>query len=118
MLGYGAAPFCLIPRLWGAEVWINPDGLEWARAKWGFIAQSYLRLMELSSLYAANRSIADAEAIAASLADRHGRGRACTVIRYGCEVIEEPPSASPLLSGSFLRRAIILLSAALSLKTT
>ena len=84
MLGYGAAPFCLIPRLWGAEVWINPDGLEWARAKWGFIAQSYLRLMELSSLYAANRSIADAEAIAASLASRHGSIRAFTVIRYGC----------------------------------
>jgi glycosyltransferase involved in cell wall biosynthesis len=96
MLGYGAAPFCLIPRLWGTEVWINPDGLEWARAKWGFIAQSYLRLMELSSLYAANRIIADAEAIAASLANRHGRVRACTVIHYGCEVIEEPPSARPL----------------------
>jgi glycosyltransferase involved in cell wall biosynthesis len=96
MLGYGAAPFCLIPRLWGVQVWINPDGLEWARAKWGFIAKSYLRLMEWSSLYTADRIIADAEAIAASLADRHGRVRACTVIRYGCEVIEAPPPASPL----------------------
>lgn len=96
MLGYGAAPFCLIPRLWGTEVWINPDGLEWARAKWGFIAKSYLRMMEWSSLYAANRIIADAEAIAASLANRHGSVKACTVIRYGCEVIEEPPPARPL----------------------
>jgi glycosyltransferase involved in cell wall biosynthesis len=96
MLGYGAAPFCLIPRLWGTEVWINPDGLEWARAKWGIVAKSYFRLMEWISLYAANRIIADAEAIAESLADRHGRVRACTVIRYGCDVIEEPPPAPPL----------------------
>jgi glycosyltransferase involved in cell wall biosynthesis len=96
MLGYGAAPFCLIPRLWGTEVWINPDGLEWARAKWGIVAKSYFRLMEWISLYSASRIIADAEAIAESLADRHGRVRACAVIRYGCDVIEEPPPAQPL----------------------
>jgi glycosyltransferase involved in cell wall biosynthesis len=96
MLGYGAAPFCLIPRLWGAEVWINPDGLEWARAKWGIIAKSYFRLMEWSSQYTVNRIIADSEAIATSLADRHGRNRAYTVIHYGSEVIEEPSPAQPL----------------------
>src|ERR1700744_91511 len=28
MLGYGAAPLCLLPRFSGAQVWINPDGLE------------------------------------------------------------------------------------------
>ncbi len=91
MLGYGAAPFCLIPRLWGTEVWINPDGLEWARAKWSFVAKGYFRLMEWASLHVANRIIADAEAIAASLAVRHGKLPECTVIRYGCEVVETPP---------------------------
>jgi glycosyltransferase involved in cell wall biosynthesis len=96
MLGYGAAPFCLIPRLWGTEVWINPDGLEWARAKWGFFAKSYFKLMEWASLHAANRIIADAEAIATSLASRHGKLLSCTVIPYGCEVIETPPPAEPL----------------------
>ena len=96
MLGYGAAPFCLIPRLWGTEVWINPDGLEWARAKWGFVAKSYFRLMEWRALHAANRIIADAEAIATSLASRHGKLPSCTVIPYGCEVIETPPPAEPL----------------------
>src|SRR5689334_2194451 len=35
MLGYGAAPFCLLPRLFGSRVWLNVDGVEWARAKWG-----------------------------------------------------------------------------------
>ncbi len=75
ILGYGAALFSMIPRLWRAEVWINPDGLEWARAKWGIIAKIYFRLMEWISLYAANRIIADSEAIATSLADRHGKVR-------------------------------------------
>jgi glycosyltransferase involved in cell wall biosynthesis len=97
MLGYGAAPFCVIPRLWNTEVWINPDGLEWARAKWGGLAKTYFRLMEWSSIYAANRIIADAEAIQTSLSSRHGRISACTVIPYGCDVIEEPP-APELLS--------------------
>lgn len=96
MLGYGAAPFCLIPRLWGTEVWINPDGLEWARAKWGLVAKTYFRLMEWASLHVANLIIADAEAIAISLSSRHGRLRACTVIPYGCEVIETPPPAELL----------------------
>lgn len=91
MLGYGAAPFCVIPRLWGTTVWINPDGLEWARAKWGFVARKYFRLMEWASTRAANRIIADAEAIAASLASRHGTLRSCNVIPYGCKTIEKPP---------------------------
>jgi len=96
MLGYGAAPFCLIPRLWGTQVWINPDGLEWARAKWGFVARTYFRLMEWACLRTANRIVADAQAIESSLASRHGRLPACTVIPYGCDVIEDPPTAQLL----------------------
>jgi glycosyltransferase involved in cell wall biosynthesis len=96
MLGYGAAPFCVIPRLWGTEVWINPDGLEWARAKWGFVAKNYFHLMEWTSLHVANRIIADAEAIESSLTRRHGKLQACTVIPYGCEVIDTPPPVEPL----------------------
>jgi glycosyltransferase involved in cell wall biosynthesis len=96
MLGYGAAPFCYIPRLWGTEVWINPDGIEWARAKWGFFARLYFRLMEWTALRTANRIIADAEAIATSLRSRHRNLSACTVIPYGCDLIEAPPSAHAL----------------------
>jgi glycosyltransferase involved in cell wall biosynthesis len=108
MLGYGAAPFCLIPRLWGTEVWINPDGLEWARAKWGFFAKCYFRLMEWASIHAANRIIADAEAIATSLVGRHGKLPACTVIPYGCEVIETPLPAEPLSEWSLVPESYYL----------
>ena len=96
MLGYGSALFCVIPRLWRTEVWINPDGLEWARAKWNFVAKSYFRFMEWVSLYAADRIIADSKAIAATLAARHRRMPPYTVIAYGCEVIETNPSVDPL----------------------
>jgi glycosyltransferase involved in cell wall biosynthesis len=108
MLGYGAAPFCVIPRLWGSEVWINPDGLEWARAKWGFAAKSYFRLMERVSLFAADRIIADAEAIAASLARRHGRLKACTVIPYGCDCLDAPPSVEQLSKWNLAPRSYYL----------
>jgi len=109
MLGYGAAPFCLIPRLWGTEVWINPDGLEWARSKWGIVARSYFRLMEWISIHAANRIIADAEAIALSLISRHGKLLACNVIPYGCEVIGTPPLADPLAEWSLVPEGYYLI---------
>jgi glycosyltransferase involved in cell wall biosynthesis len=73
-------------------VWINPDGLEWARTKWNWAAKYYFRLMEWTSLHMADRIIADAEAIAASLAARHGPLSSCTVIPYGCDVVETPPA--------------------------
>jgi glycosyltransferase involved in cell wall biosynthesis len=97
MLGYGAAPFCVIPRIWKTEVWINPDGLEWARSKWGRVARTYFKMMEWATVRVASRIIADAEAIAASISSRHGKLKACSVIPYGCEVIENIPPVKPLL---------------------
>ncbi len=96
MLGYGAAPFCVLPRLWGSQVWINPDGIEWARAKWSSLAKSYFRLMEWCSVRMVDRVIADAQAIADVLIERHGKIANCSVIRYGCEVVEQAPSIAPL----------------------
>lgn len=96
MLGYGAAPFCLLPRLWKREVWINPDGLEWARSKWNGWGQQYFRLMEWVSMRTADRVIADAASIAVSLRSRHHQVPPCAVIPYGCEVIEKPPARQSL----------------------
>lgn len=96
MLGYGAALFCFIPQLFGTEVWINPDGLEWARAKWGWTAKLYFHLMEWASIRIADRIIADANAIEISLRSRHGELKSCSVIPYGCEVVEGPPPRRPL----------------------
>jgi glycosyltransferase involved in cell wall biosynthesis len=92
MLGYGCAPGCLIPRLWSTKVWINPDGLEWARAKWGTWARLYFRLMEWVSVRVPNRLIPDSAAVASILGERHGRLPPYDVIPYGCEITEQPPS--------------------------
>jgi glycosyltransferase involved in cell wall biosynthesis len=94
MLGYGASLFCFIPRLWGAEVWINMDGIEWRRSKWSRAAKLYLRLMEGMALWTANRIIADAEGVRGHLAGRHRWLPPCTVIPYGSPVIECAPDAA------------------------
>lgn len=91
MLGYGAAQFCFLPRLSGSRVWINVDGIEWARAKWGRLAKTYFKLMEFFSMWTPNRVIADAEGIKAHLEARHRRIPPCTVIPYGAPVVDCPP---------------------------
>ncbi|MGQ9724470.1 MAG: DUF1972 domain-containing protein [Tepidimonas sp.] len=88
MLGYGAAWACWWPRVWGTPVWINVDGLEWARSKWSAAARLYLRLMEWVATRAATHLIADAEAIAQRFRQHYPRGAPCTTIAYGADVVD------------------------------
>src|ERR1051326_3890811 len=37
------APFALVPRLSGAKVVLNVDGLDWQRGKWGRVGRAYYR---------------------------------------------------------------------------
>jgi glycosyltransferase involved in cell wall biosynthesis len=96
MLGYGAAPFCFIPQLWGSKVWLNVDGIEWARAKWSVLAKLYFRAMEWFSTWIPDRIIADAEGIKDHLARRHRRLPPCQVIAYGAPILETAPDPLPL----------------------
>lgn len=96
MLGYGAGVFCFIPRIWGTQVWINMDGVEWARPKWKWYARFWLKVMEGVSLRTASRIIADADAICTFLKKRHSIMPECSVIPYGTSVAESPPSVSNL----------------------
>lgn len=88
MLGYGAAWACWWPRVFGVPVWINVDGLEWARSKWGRGARLYLRCMEWVTTKAATRLIADAEAIAQRFRQTYPRGAPSSFIAYGAELVE------------------------------
>jgi len=87
MLGYGSSAFCWLPRMWGTRVWINMDGLEWARGKWGRIGRTYLRWAEAIAMWTPDRIIADAAAIKANLQSRYRKLPPCDVIPYGCEII-------------------------------
>ncbi len=93
MLGYGASLFCFIPRLWGTKVWINMDGIEWARAKWGLAAKAYFKIMEAIALRIADRIIADAEGIKQFLLGRHSFKASCNVIPYGAQIVNSAPAS-------------------------
>lgn len=88
MLGYGAAWACWLPRVWGTPVWINVDGLEWVRSKWGLVARLYLKLMESIAARSATRIVADAEAIAQRFREHYPRGAKCITIAYGADVVD------------------------------
>lgn len=87
MLGYGAAWACWWPRVFGVPVWINVDGLEWARSKWGWGARTYLRCMEWVSTKVATRLIADAEAIAQRFRQNYPSGAPTSFVAYGAELV-------------------------------
>ncbi|WP_233589855.1 DUF1972 domain-containing protein [Acidovorax sp. FJL06] len=88
MLGYGAAWACWWPRVFGVPVWINVDGLEWARSKWGWGARVYLRCMEWVTTKVATRLIADAEAIAQRFRQAYPSGAPSSFIAYGAELVQ------------------------------
>ncbi len=96
MLGYGAAPFCFLPRMWGSRVWLNVDGIEWARAKWGRVARLYFKLMEAFAMRTPSRVIADARSIRDHLLSRHGPRRPISVIAYGAPIVKAAPDSGAL----------------------
>jgi len=96
MLGYGASIFCFLPRLWGSTVWINMDGVEWARSKWGTLAKLWFKLMESAAMWTPNRVIADAHGVLRHLQSRHARLPSVSVIAYGAPVIDMAPDVGLL----------------------
>lgn len=100
MLGYGAAWACWWPRVFGVPVWINVDGLEWARSKWGRGARAYLRCMEWMATKTATRLIADAEAIAQRFRSTYPRGAPSSFIAYGAHLVQ-PQDADLAVLGAW-----------------
>ena len=45
----GSAPLAFIPRLFGKKTVVSVHGLDWQRAKWGFVARTYLQSGEWAS---------------------------------------------------------------------
>ncbi len=89
LLGYGAAFAAWLPRLTGTAVWINPDGIEWQRSKWGAPAKAWLALMERIACRAASRLVIDNGALADNIGARAPIGQH-SVLAYGAATLEEP----------------------------
>ncbi len=60
----GGGPFCVVPRIFGKKVVINPDGLDWKRTRWGWVGSTVLKLFERISAVGASCIAADSQAIA------------------------------------------------------
>jgi len=63
MLGYSAALFFFIPKLFGRTLYLNPDGFEWKRAKFNSPVKLLLRINEKMGSYWSDRIIADSKGI-------------------------------------------------------
>lgn len=87
MLGYGSSFACGLPRLFGTPVWINMDGLEWRRSKWGPGARRWLRIMEGCACRSADRLVFDNGALAEDVLRRHRPRAESTVLAYGSPVV-------------------------------
>ena len=67
------APFALVPRLAGAKVALNVDGLEWERGKWNRLGRLYYQACAWLSPRLPIVLISDAHVIARWYRERHGK---------------------------------------------
>ena len=91
MLGLGGAFAAWVPRIWGAKVWVNTDGIEWKRSKFTLPQRTYLGLAEALSVLFASRIIADSAAIAEYLKRRYPLLKRVSTIAYGASIPESRP---------------------------
>ena len=83
------ALFAFLPRLRGAKVALNVDGIERQRAKWGLAGRLWYTLGERLSLVFPNVIVADAQVIADYYRERYGRETA--LIAYGATLLDRDP---------------------------
>lgn len=80
-----ANAYCsFIPRLAGAAVAINVDGLEWQRSKWNKLGQWFYQLSEWLSTFMANRVVTDLVGIQKYYLERFKKES--TFIPYGSPI--------------------------------
>ncbi len=82
------AVFSWIPRLTGAKVVINVDGLERKRKKWNRVAKLYYLVSEWLSTWLPNRIVTDAGVIKDYYWSRYRKES--TMIAYGADVVRDP----------------------------
>jgi glycosyltransferase involved in cell wall biosynthesis len=82
------APFAVIPRLTGAKVALNVDGLEWQRGKWGAAGRLYYKACAWLSPKLPITLVSDARVIADWYRERYGRQT--VFIPYGSDAAVLP----------------------------
>lgn len=77
----GAIVLPLVRCLGRTRVVTNIDGIEWRRAKWGWLARNFLRLSEWLAVRCSHTVVADNQGVAEHVA--HHYGKSSSVIGYG-----------------------------------
>jgi glycosyltransferase involved in cell wall biosynthesis len=83
------APFALVPRLGGAKVVLNVDGLEWERGKWNRLGRWYYQACAWLSPKLPIVLVSDAQVIARWYRQRYGKPT--VYIPYGSDARTTPP---------------------------
>jgi glycosyltransferase involved in cell wall biosynthesis len=86
------APFALVPRLGGARVVLNVDGLEWERGKWNRLGRWYYQACAWLAPKLPIVLVSDAEVIARWYRERYGKPT--VYIPYGSDARTVPPGAT------------------------
>jgi len=73
----GSSPFAWVPRLFGKRTIVSVRGLDWQRAKWGWVARFYLRFCESTSMWCP-----DATAVVSRTLQEHFQARFGRPVRY------------------------------------
>lgn len=68
----GPSTMAIIPRLFGKKVVVTVHGLDWQRAKWGFLSTSFLKFGEFSSAKFANATINVSKNLVKYYNDKYG----------------------------------------------
>ncbi|MCA9002152.1 MAG: glycosyltransferase family 1 protein, partial [Planctomycetes bacterium] len=78
------------------RVWIGMGGLEWCRPRHGFLARTWLKVMEGMACRAAHRLIFDNQSMAEELELRRESRSAVSVIPYGANLSVKTPGLDAL----------------------
>jgi glycosyltransferase involved in cell wall biosynthesis len=88
--GYNTAVFNVLQRLRGIPNIINMDGIEWSRARWGFMKQAILYVNERIGCFVGNHLIADHPEIEKYLLTRAPQ-RKISTLTYGADPVPDAP---------------------------
>jgi glycosyltransferase involved in cell wall biosynthesis len=102
------APLALVPRLAGAHVVLNVDGLEWQRAKWNRLGRLYYQACAWLAPRLPVVMVSDAQVIARWYRERYGK--ATVYIPYGSSGRVLPPGAELRRHGLAPGRYILYVS--------
>lgn len=85
----GNSPVSFIPRLTGAKVILNVDGLDWKRKKWNMLAKKYIQSAEYLATIFPNGIVTDSKVIEKYYLEKYRKNS--TYIAYGADVVKVAP---------------------------